>query len=158
MNPETPEITRRTMLGRSTRAGAAALVAGGLAPLSAAEPRAEDDRPLVWDMHGHLTGVGGATAQERITELLMYADRMGIDRLIVFMGLSFVADPTPDFHMRFWTAAMDAEELTELLRLAYRKFYFRPSVVWRNLKQLGSAGELRHKAAAAIAMLRGGRQ
>ncbi len=70
----------------------------------------------------------------------------------------FVENPTPDFRMRFWNASMDAEELTELLRLAYRTFYFRPSVVWRNLKQLGSAGELRHKAAAAIAMLTGGRR
>jgi len=70
----------------------------------------------------------------------------------------FVENPTPDFHMRFWSASLDAEELTELLRLAYRKFYFRPSVIWRNLKQLGSAGELRHKAAAAISMLTGGRQ
>ena len=95
MNPQKLKITRRTMLGRSAHAGAAALAAGGLASLDAAEPRPEDAKPLVWDMHGHLNGVSG-TAEERISELLMYADRMGIDRLIVFMGLSFVADPTPE--------------------------------------------------------------
>jgi uncharacterized protein len=95
MNPQTPKISRRTMLGRSAHAGAAALAAGGLASLDAAEPRAEDSKPLVWDMHGHLSGVSG-TAEERISQLLKYADRMGIDRLIVFMGLSWSADPTPE--------------------------------------------------------------
>ena len=95
MNPDTPKITRRTMLGRSAQIGAAALAAGGPVSLHAAEPRPEDAKPLVWDVHGHLSGVKG-TAQERITQLLSYADRMGIDRLIVFMGLSWSADPTPD--------------------------------------------------------------
>ena len=82
------------MLGRSAQVGAAAVALRRLASANAAEPGREDTKPLVWDMHGHLTGVSG-TAEERITELLMYADWMGIDRLIVFMGLSFVADPTP---------------------------------------------------------------
>ena len=83
------------MLGRSAQAGATAVALGGLVSANAAEPGRKEGKPLVWDMHGHLTGVSG-TAEERISELLMYADRMGIDRLIVFMGLSFVADPTPE--------------------------------------------------------------
>ncbi len=95
MNPTTIAITRRTMLGRTAHAGAAALVAANLAPLRAAEPRSENTRPLVWDVHGHLSGVTG-TPEERISELLKYAERMGIDRLIVFMGLSWSADPAPE--------------------------------------------------------------
>ena len=67
----------------------------------------------------------------------------------------FVTDPTPDFRMRFWDEFFDAEELAGFLKLCYRKFYLRPRVVWRNLKQLGSWGELRHKAAAAVALLKG---
>jgi hypothetical protein len=83
------------MLGRSAHAGAAALAAGGLASLDAEEPRPEDSKPLVWDMHVHLTGISG-TPQERIDRLLKYAGRMGIDRLIVCMGLSFSPDPAPE--------------------------------------------------------------
>ena len=83
------------MLGRSAHAGAAVFAAAGLAAVDASEPRPEDAKPLVWDMHGHLSGVSG-TAEERMSKLLMYADRMGIDRLIVFMGLSWTADPTPE--------------------------------------------------------------
>ncbi|MBM4154496.1 MAG: radical SAM protein [Lentisphaerae bacterium] len=67
----------------------------------------------------------------------------------------FVRDPRPDFRLRFWEESMSATELTSLLRLAYRRFYLRPSVVWRQLRGLGSPGELRHKASAALALLGG---
>ncbi|NQT17107.1 MAG: amidohydrolase [Planctomycetes bacterium] len=46
-------------------------------------------------MHGHLSGADG-TPEESIARLLRYADRMGIERLIVFMGYPFVADPSPE--------------------------------------------------------------
>jgi predicted TIM-barrel fold metal-dependent hydrolase len=42
-----------------------------------------------------LSGVTGSPA-ERISQLLQYADRVGIERLIVFMGHPFVSDPTPE--------------------------------------------------------------
>lgn len=70
---------------------------------------------------------------------------------------TFALDPTPDFQMRFWEEHFSKAELVELLQLAYRRFYLRPVVVWRNLRALGSLGELRHKAAAAFALLRGKR-
>ncbi|MBT3194120.1 MAG: radical SAM protein [Verrucomicrobia bacterium] len=82
---------------------------------------------------------------------------MAVARGLVDPGLwsDFVKNPTPDFKMRFWDEFFDAEEFGELLKLCYHKFYMRPVVVWRNLKQLGSLSELRHKAAAALAMLKG---
>jgi len=46
-------------------------------------------------MHGHLSGVSG-TPQERMASLLKHADRMGIQRLIVFMGYPWVTDPSPE--------------------------------------------------------------
>ncbi len=46
-------------------------------------------------MHGHLSGVSG-TPEQRIAQLLKHADRMGIDRLIVFMGYPLAADPSPE--------------------------------------------------------------
>ena len=90
-------ITRRAMLSRTAGATAVAAVAGGLAPLSAQEPAVPAIREGVWDMHGHLSGAGlSGTPEERIDQLLALADRVGIERLIVFMGYPFVQDPTPE--------------------------------------------------------------
>jgi predicted TIM-barrel fold metal-dependent hydrolase len=51
----------------------------------------------IWDVHSHLSGVPGTTPEERIEHLLEYADRMGIARLCVFMGMTWNYDPTPEF-------------------------------------------------------------
>ncbi len=50
----------------------------------------------IWDLHCHLSGVAGKTPEERIDRLLEYADRMGIARLCVFMGMEFAYDPSPE--------------------------------------------------------------
>jgi len=51
---------------------------------------------MIWDMHCHLSGVEGKTVDERIAQLMGYADRMGVERLVFFMGWPFVTDPTPE--------------------------------------------------------------
>ena len=88
-------ISRRAMLCRTARATAAAAVGAGLQPVLAGGASPEEKKELVWDAHGHLTGVAGSP-EERIAQLLKVADRMGVDRLIVCMGLSFSADPSPE--------------------------------------------------------------
>lgn len=50
----------------------------------------------IWDLHCHIAGAEGRTPDERMAKLLAYADRVGIERLVVFMGWPFVNDPTPD--------------------------------------------------------------
>ena len=50
----------------------------------------------IWDCHTHFSGVEGPTPEERIDRLLNYADRMQIERLVLFMGMKFVHDPSPD--------------------------------------------------------------
>lgn len=50
----------------------------------------------VWDLHCHLTGVPGRTPDEIMAALVARADRMGIERLVVFMGYPTVIDPSPD--------------------------------------------------------------
>ncbi|MCE5308156.1 MAG: amidohydrolase family protein [Acidobacteriales bacterium] len=50
----------------------------------------------IWDVHCHLAGVDGDTPEKRASELLRIADRMGIERLVVFMGYPFLADPTAE--------------------------------------------------------------
>jgi predicted TIM-barrel fold metal-dependent hydrolase len=53
-------------------------------------------RERVWDLHCHLTGMPGRTPDELMAALIARADRMGIERLVVFMGYPTVADPSPD--------------------------------------------------------------
>jgi predicted TIM-barrel fold metal-dependent hydrolase len=49
----------------------------------------------IWDLHCHLSGVTGRTVDERMAQMIDFADRMGIERLCVFMGYPFITDPTP---------------------------------------------------------------
>lgn len=51
---------------------------------------------MIWDLHCHLSGVEGRTPEERMATLVRYADRMGIERLCVFMGYPFATNPTPE--------------------------------------------------------------
>ena len=50
----------------------------------------------IWDAHGHISGVPGDTPEARLGKLLEYADRMGIARLCMFMGLKWNYDPSPE--------------------------------------------------------------
>jgi hypothetical protein len=50
----------------------------------------------IWDLHCHLSGLPGTTPEARLRKLLEYADRMGVARLCVFMGLEFAYDPSPE--------------------------------------------------------------
>jgi predicted TIM-barrel fold metal-dependent hydrolase len=48
----------------------------------------------IWDLHCHLSGVPGRTPDELMAALVARADRMGIERLIVYMGFPWAADPS----------------------------------------------------------------
>ncbi len=50
----------------------------------------------IWDLHCHLHGVPGDTPEARLSKLLDYADRMGIARLCLFMGMEWSYDPSPE--------------------------------------------------------------
>jgi predicted TIM-barrel fold metal-dependent hydrolase len=50
----------------------------------------------IWDLHCHLSGFPGRTPDQIMNALISRADRMGIERVVVFMGYPMVADPTPD--------------------------------------------------------------
>jgi predicted TIM-barrel fold metal-dependent hydrolase len=49
----------------------------------------------IWDMYCHLSGSSGSTPEERVTDLLTYADRMGIERVILYKDASMREYPTP---------------------------------------------------------------
>lgn len=50
----------------------------------------------IWDLHAHLGGVPGRTPEERLAHLVEFADRMGVARICVFMGLDWSYDPSPE--------------------------------------------------------------
>jgi predicted TIM-barrel fold metal-dependent hydrolase len=81
----------RTSAQTAAIVAAGRLIQGRVSKAAGAEP----DSDAIWDAHTHLSGVSG-TVEQRVDGLLAYADRMGIERLVVFMGTSFVADPSPD--------------------------------------------------------------
>lgn len=51
---------------------------------------------MIWDIHTHLGGVDGRTPDERMANLLRYADRLDIERVTLMMGYPFLVDPSPD--------------------------------------------------------------
>jgi uncharacterized protein len=88
-------LTRRELLARVSGAVAAASVCGTSLPLSHADPFPEIAEGQIWDLHGHLSGAG-RTPEESIDRSLKVADRMGIRRVVVSMGMSFSYDPSPE--------------------------------------------------------------
>jgi uncharacterized protein len=65
------------------------------AALAASVP-GEKSKIEVWDLHVHLNGFAGRTPSEKMSELIRVADRIGVDRVCLFMGYPFVYDPTPE--------------------------------------------------------------
>jgi len=51
---------------------------------------------MIWDLHCHLSGFEGRTPDEKMAQMILYADRMGVDRLCVYMGYPFDYDPSPE--------------------------------------------------------------
>jgi predicted TIM-barrel fold metal-dependent hydrolase len=53
--------------------------------------------PEIWDVHCHLANpLTGKDPAARLGRLLEVADRMGIRRVCVYMGMKWTYDPTPD--------------------------------------------------------------
>ena len=52
-----------------------------------------------------------------------------------------------------WDEFVTAEQLVELQKKAYRIFYFRPSVIWRQIKQIRSFYEIKIKIKGALSVL-----
>ena len=75
----TPRLGRRGFL--ATAGGVAALAGcGGL--------ETRDDAPIgAWDNHCHIAGGPGKTPAERVDNLLRLADRVGVERLCLHLGM-----------------------------------------------------------------------
>jgi len=56
----------------------------------------ESNKPEpIWDVHCHLHLVPGDTPEERMTALIRFADRMGVERVILSQGYSADLHPSP---------------------------------------------------------------
>ena len=90
-------------------AGAAAAGLAGLAGC-ASGPRASGVEDVgIWNMHCHLYGHTGRTGAERVASASAIADRLGIGRLIWYMGMEVGAlSPTPEDLRRYNDECMEA--------------------------------------------------
>ena len=119
--------TRREFLAA---AGAAALAgcAGG-PPVTTAGTR------RIWDNHCHMGRGPGPTPQEQASFLLACADRVGIERLCVHLGLTLgVQDPTPEQLTKVNDAVLRAIDTGKGRILGY--VYLNPNHLEFSLREL----------------------
>lgn len=69
--------------------------------------------------------------------------------------LEFMRAPREDFKAQVWDEYFTRADLRELLELAYRRFYWRPKFVARNVTQIRSPQDFMRKATAGLRMLTG---
>jgi radical SAM superfamily enzyme YgiQ (UPF0313 family) len=69
--------------------------------------------------------------------------------------LEFAKKPTPNYVVPyFWEEHLNKEELLKIRDEATRSFYFRPSYVFKQLRQTASVGEIRRKAGMAFGLFK----
>lgn len=89
---------------------------------------------VIWDVHCHLSGVDGETPDERMAALMNYADRMHVERLVIFMGWPWSYDPSPDDFRRQNDQVIQA--LSHWHDRAFGFAYLNPNHVEASLKEL----------------------
>jgi len=65
----------------------------------------------------------------------------------------YALEPRADFAPRFWEEHLTREELLELVRVAYKRFYVRPRYVLRKLSSVTSPRDFLRKARAGLRIL-----
>ncbi|MFN0103316.1 MAG: amidohydrolase family protein [Bryobacteraceae bacterium] len=78
------------------RRGLLSATVGGFAGWLHGGAQEEARRFRIWDIHCHLGSVPGATPEERMEVLVLCADRLGIERLILSQGYSSALHPAAD--------------------------------------------------------------
>lgn len=67
----------------------------------------------------------------------------------------FMREPTEAFKAQVWDEYFTRSELRDLLNLAYRRFYWRPRFVARNVLQMRNIDDFKRKATAGLRLLAG---
>jgi len=90
--------------------------------------------PTIWDLHCHLSGVEGRTLDERMGKFVAIADRMGIARVILSMGVPWSQNPTPDDFRRQNDQVVEA--LTHWHHRAFGLAYINPHYPEESLAEI----------------------
>jgi uncharacterized protein len=85
-------LSRRTLLRRFC--GSLSLGLAQAKPRFSSTKETNASTPI-WDVHCHLSTVPGETPEERMTQLVKFADRLGIDRVMLSLGFPLQPDPSP---------------------------------------------------------------
>jgi uncharacterized protein len=88
----------------------------------------------IWDLHCHLSGVDGKTPDERISQIMEIADRVGVKRLVFYMGYPWATDPEPDDFRRQNDQVIQA--LSHWHHRAFGFAYMNPKHEEESLKEL----------------------
>jgi uncharacterized protein len=91
---------------------------------------------MIWDLHCHIVGANltGITPEERLEQLIGVANRFGIDRICVSMGMNFSRNPSPEV-----VRAQNDEVLRAVVKFPDRAFgfvYLNPKHVDASLAEL----------------------
>ena len=135
---ETGHVTRR----QSIQIGALGALGVGLTTVGQAQAEPVNDGPQakatsdmrIWDCHSHLGNVRGEKPADRMARLIEYADRMGIERLIAFMGWPFVYDPAPEEVRRQNDQILDA--IRDWPDRVFGYVYLNPNHIDNSLEEL----------------------
>jgi hypothetical protein len=88
----------------------------------------------IWDGHTHLASFRGKKPADRMARLIEYADRMRVERLVVFMGWPFEYDPAPDEFRRQNDQILEAIRDWPDRALGYA--YVNPNHIDRSLEEM----------------------
>lgn len=88
----------------------------------------------IWDLHGHLAGGIGQTPPARMQRLLQVADRLGVAKVCVYMGMTFAYDPKPEEFRKQNDEVLQALEVSGGRALGF--VYLNPKYVDESLQEL----------------------
>lgn len=80
----------------------------------------------------------------------IYADALKAGAFDHDFFLDFARNPAPTSIDAYWENPLSIEEAKSLTKLAYRRFYLRPSYIWKRLKEVQSFSELIRKSYAGL--------
>ena len=127
-------VTRREFAQQT--AATLALVTGTAVPALTGGQEALSDAHAdeIWDLHGHLAGGSGATPQARMQRLLQVAQRVGVAKVCVYMGMTFSYDPTPAEFLKQNDEVLQALEVAGRRALGF--VYLNPKYVDESIAEL----------------------
>ncbi len=89
---------------------------------------------MIWDLHVHFTNFEGQTPHEKMADAVKFADRMGIERFMLFLGIPpHPADPTPEELTRINDQVLEA--LQHWHHRAFGFVYLNPNHLDFSLKE-----------------------